>query len=405
VDNNIWGNDEGILVGSTSKPNLIKNNLIKDNNLGIYISSTSGITVIRNNITSSNVHGIRLYYGPNNRIMANDISNNNADGISVGAQSHSNKIIYNNLYSNNNDGISLRASNNNIKNNFIDSNTRYGIYVDSNTDNHIIGNTVSYNDYGIYLQSSSDNQIYHNNILNNTNQAYDDGSNIWNDNYPSGGNHWSDYSGIDLNSTPSQDVPPADGIGDTPYVIDFNSQDNYPLMDPVVNTTFLYNGWNLISIPYIQTETDMGAVLSSISGKYDAVQYYDVTDTNESWKHNHTSKPNHLNDLKNLNHTLGFWIHITELGGVIFEYPGIKLSTNQFLPLHPGWNLVGYPSLTNHNRTVGLNNLEFGTDVDAIQWFDASTKTWHFMGPDDPFVPGRGYWVHSKVEAGWEVPL
>jgi hypothetical protein len=67
--------------------------------------------------------------------------------------------------------------------------------------------------------------------------------------------------------------------------------------------------------------------------------------------------------------------------------------------------MVGYPSLSNHNRTTGLNNLTIDTHVDCIQWYDAGTKTWHFMGPDDYFVPGRGYWVHSKVDAEWEVPL
>jgi hypothetical protein len=48
-------------------------------------------------------------------------------------------------------------------------------------------------------------------------------ANVWDDGYPSGGNYWSDYSGIDVNG---------DKIGDTPYVIDVDNQDNYPLMGP-----------------------------------------------------------------------------------------------------------------------------------------------------------------------------
>jgi hypothetical protein len=112
-----------------------------------------------------------------------------------------------------------------------------------------------------------------------------------------------------------------------------------------------------------------------------------------------------MNDLDEINHTMGFWINIIEPGGVLFKYSGIQPSLNQTINLHPGWNLVGYPSLTSYDRTTGLNNITFGDDVDFIQWYDAATKTWHVMGVDDYFVRGRGYWFHVKTECMWEVPL
>jgi hypothetical protein len=165
-------------------------------------------------------------------------------------------------------------------------------------------------------------------------------------------------------------------------------------------------GWNLISLPLNQTDTDLGMVLEDIFGEYDAVQWYDITDSVDPWKHNTTFKTIG-SDLQDLNNTMGFWIHITNPAVVTFYVNGTMLNAGNIpdIPLNKGWNMVGYPSLTSHNRTVGLNNLTFDTHINAIQWFDAGTKTWHFMGPDDSFVPGRGYWVHSKVEAGWEVPL
>jgi hypothetical protein len=150
---------------------------------------------------------------------------------------------------------------------------------------------------------------------------------------------------------------------------------------------------------------NLGTVLSPIWGGYDAVQWYNVSDPSDYWKHNHTLKSSHLNDLDVINHTVGFWIHIIEPGGVLFEYLGTQTTSNQTIQLYPGWNMVGYPSLSSYNRTDGMNNLEFDKDIDCIQWFDAATQTWHFMDQDDVFVPGRGYWIHSKVEAGWEVPL
>jgi hypothetical protein len=87
---------------------------------------------------------------------------------------------------------------------------------------------------------SSDNSFSHNNFINNTNQVEltESLSNIWDDGYPSGGNYWSNYSGVDEKSGPDQNLPGSDGIGDTPYVIDENNTDHYPLMNSYVIPEF-----------------------------------------------------------------------------------------------------------------------------------------------------------------------
>jgi parallel beta-helix repeat protein len=81
------------------------------------------------------------------------------------------------------------------------------------------------------LSSCSDNRIFHNNFLNNTEQVTNSSVNVWDDGYPSGGNYWSDYNGTDAN---------IDDIGDTPYVIDENNTDHYPLMNPCVQSGTVY---------------------------------------------------------------------------------------------------------------------------------------------------------------------
>jgi hypothetical protein len=84
---------------------------------------------------------------------------------------------------------------------------------------------VSGNANGIGSTAANNNLIYHNNFVGNINQVYtcESESNTWDNGYPSGGNYWSDYSGVDADG---------DGIGDTPYVIDEYNRDRYPLMEP-----------------------------------------------------------------------------------------------------------------------------------------------------------------------------
>lgn len=163
-------------------------------------------------------------------------------------------------------------------------------------------------------------------------------------------------------------------------------------------------GWNMISTPFIQGDTDLTSVLSEIDGLYNIVECYDNSNNDEPWSSYKVGK-SLGNDLEELNNKNGFWIYSTEPADTILHFNGTVPTVNQTVQLYKGWNLVGYPSLTSHARTQALNGLSFGTLVDAIQWFDASTKTWHFMEEEDSFVVGRGYWVHSNVEVSWEVPL
>jgi parallel beta-helix repeat protein len=390
--------------------NVTVNNLqINNTAVGIEVAFSDRIYVTDNSLNSNKRHGCMFLYSSNSTFLRNNMSYNSKEGIYF-ISGFNNSIKQNNIVSNLEWGIMLYdSSNNNIEGNNIISNNEEGIFLNGQTTNNIISvNNIMYNGYGLFSSGPPgiSNRIYHNNFVNNEIQAFDNWKlNLWNDTYPSGGNFWSDYDGIDLKSTSLQNVPPPDSIGDTPYMIDSDSKDNYPLMLPYGNYTFLRKGWNLISIPFIQSDTEVDQVLSSLIDSYDSIQWFNTSNPFDRWSHNHKNKPSILNDFKEIDHSIGFWIFINDPNGTLFEYPGTPPPFTQTIQLYEGWNMVGYPSLTNHNRTVGLNNLEFGVDVDAIQWYDTPTKTWHFMDQDDSFVPGRGYWVHSKVEAGWEVPL
>ena len=179
---------------------------------------------ISNNVCYGNSQGIYLWnYVHHNTITNNDVSSNH---IGIVIQHSDYNLIMNNTASRCEYGLSLAASSNNqVLNNTVNSNSQSGIYfLDYTTNNLIANNTISSNYRGVFvLGGGSNNIIYHNNFLNNAQQASVSGLNIWDNGRRSGGNYWTDYNGADANN---------DGLGDTPYVIDANNTDRFPLMVP-----------------------------------------------------------------------------------------------------------------------------------------------------------------------------
>jgi len=113
-----------------------------------------------------------------------------------------------------------------------------GIELDYSTNVTVAGNNISYTHIGMQITGTNQSAIYHNNFIQNDSQAYQSITSIdWDNGYPSGGNYWSNYAGVDNCSGPQQNICPSpDGIGDTPPSIDGTVyQDRYPLMKPFVD--------------------------------------------------------------------------------------------------------------------------------------------------------------------------
>jgi len=215
----------------------VRNTQIQASWYGIWLSYASNNSIVGNNITANSGYGIWLGYSSNNTVNGNDITNN-ANGLLIGDSS--NVITENNITNNSFDGVVLMASDNVITGNNIAKSGRYGIWLWLGSNSNISRNNITANsDAGVRIDSSG-NEFHHNNF-NNTRQLYDPFSqrvNVWDDGYPSGGNYWSNYTGVDVKSGSYQNETGSDGIGDTSYVIDANNIDHYPLMTPYIIPEF-----------------------------------------------------------------------------------------------------------------------------------------------------------------------
>jgi hypothetical protein len=168
-------------------------------------------------------------------------------------------------------------------------------------------------------------------------------------------------------------------------------------VDMVIPLSF---GWNLVSLPLEIADNNLESVLQSIDGQYDAVQFYDASDSNDPWKHYHISKPIHLNDLSLINKTMGFWVHITNSDGVNLTIPGMKLSGIQNITLNKGWNLVGFPSTASQTLATATSNL---IEPVHVMVMNKSRGYPHFtvVNENDFMEPKTGYWLLSPIKQVW----
>jgi parallel beta-helix repeat protein len=280
---------DGMFI-ATSNNNTISENLITRNKgNGIEIDYSSSYNWIVNNTVSYNsACGIAImdWGGPciGNLLIGNDMQFNELASLGVPCWGRNTKII-NNRMANSYEGIHIYDASYKpficeatINENWI-ANCRTGIIIDDQANNNIITDNTIMNctTCGMRLRSSN-NIVYRNNFIKNAQPVDEKGVNtVWDDGYPSGGNYWSDYNGTDANF---------DGIGDTPYIIDGNNTDNYPLMYP---RPFFYGDINCdcqvdiydvtaVCIAYDSKPEDPNWYPpADISPPYGIIDIYDVT--------------------------------------------------------------------------------------------------------------------------------
>jgi parallel beta-helix repeat protein len=217
---------------------------------GTTLANRSNVTVT--NMTIKNFYnGIALDYSSGNTLSGNNVTANNYHGIYLGYSS-GNVLSSNNVTANNYYGIGLADSSNNV----------------------LSGNNIANNLEGIKLDHSSNNVFYHNNFVNNGYQVWSSAGsvNVWNNGVE--GNYWSNYNGTDLYSGSYQNETGSDGIGDTPYAIDGNNTDHYPLMG-----MFSEFDWISLAAPEQRIQTICNSTISNLVYSGIAISF-DVTGDN-----------------------------------------------------------------------------------------------------------------------------
>jgi parallel beta-helix repeat protein len=216
-----------------SSNNTITGNYITSSGNGIVLHEAKS-NLVEDNTIISNGNGLLIYSDCDyNRIVGNNITASSDSGIWCEGTSPDTSdfisIVGNSITDNERWGVLLRSSyKSTVVGNDISQN-KWGIelYGDASRDCIIAENNIGYNEDGIRLASQYISEIYHNNFLNNSRHVYKVSSRspvyTWDNGEE--GNYWSDYNGADADG---------DGIGDTPYIIDEDNKDNYPLMAPVI---------------------------------------------------------------------------------------------------------------------------------------------------------------------------
>jgi len=267
--------EETILSGNGTDPTIkvlsnnvvIKNFTLKNSKTyGIYLRSNStsitdiiienchiGVVLFQSHenkisqiIARNSSIGVLLDYSTTNHIQSNVIEDCTI-GVRLGACSQNNIVEKNRIeLCVNAIELGNQANYNIFVSNYIKRNTN-GIYFQLSKNCTFIGNVFARNMQGIniFLAASNHTFLYNSFFFNENNvKSSFNVTNIWNMEYPFGGNFWSNYNGVDKLSGVNQNKTGSDGIGDIPYILDKNNVDRYPLVGSfikIANATVVQN--------------------------------------------------------------------------------------------------------------------------------------------------------------------
>jgi parallel beta-helix repeat protein len=245
TNNTVTRSGRGIIV-TADNTTLTNNTVTHTTGDGILLIDNSHTTLTRNTIEANTGYGIRIHSSSHNTLQNNTLAHNR-DAIFVFTDSNHNRLIGNTLtantrgiyllyYSTNNSLIANTATGNGIgiqltqscNNNTLTANVAFantlGLGLKDSRNNTVTGNQLLSNQQGLTLEAAANHNTFsRNSFVNNAHHVLITASadTCWDTDDT--GNYWSNYTGVDADG---------DGIGDTPFPIDADNTDHYPLMTP-----------------------------------------------------------------------------------------------------------------------------------------------------------------------------
>jgi len=215
------GNSSPIVIIVSSVSTTIANLTIRGDYFGIYCYGT-GCRILGNKVVNCITAAIFIKYSSNVLVKDNEVSNETLRGI---------YLYY---------CLSAIVTDNKIDNIVGQKAFEQWVYgaidLENSKNSTIVNNELKNSCSGVYFDvNATDSKIYHNNFINNTEPVINMGgkNTTWDNGYLSGGNYWSNY----LTKYPNATENDSSGIWNTPYVIDQENNDRYPLMAPYAIST------------------------------------------------------------------------------------------------------------------------------------------------------------------------
>lgn len=225
-------NQEKTIIDCEGKKGFIINTCcVEITNLKIMNSGESAIHILEgynkceiNSVEIINVENTGLWIqGPETKVLGCTIKGTN-QGMGIKLRKSDTVVDQTTIHAFDTGLMILINSNDHIIKNsvFYNNEKAIDIRIDSN-DNIVKNCDISYNTYGIYIwQNSNDNLVYQNNFWKNTENAFTETTNKWDNGTI--GNYWDDYTLEERKN---------DLVGNNSYSINSESKDNNPLIQPV----------------------------------------------------------------------------------------------------------------------------------------------------------------------------